>query len=359
MESLHNPKVSIIIPNYNRAHLISETLDSLLKQSYTLWEAVVVDDGSTDESIKVIEDFAKKDSRIKFLKRTRETKGAPVCRNIGFEHSESSLIIFLDSDDILAPYCLSTRIKHFRENADCDFLVFPMLVFNERPGDSAVLWNINNNEDDLTRFLKGDIPWQTTSPIWKREAIDKIGGWDEEAFSWQDWEFHIKAIVLGLNYKKIEALPDCFLRRDESARISNGEVSPMQLYPKLDLFSKIHFLIKESNKLSEINKRSFAHLLFNHAERCAVYCYHEPLAERYSNKIIEFCLLPGNLGYLQLLYIKSLIAVKRRKIPYLSILFYLTSRFLFPLNLTKRRSPRFKFSVEAKTMEQVKKLLKG
>jgi glycosyltransferase involved in cell wall biosynthesis len=212
--SFQNPKVSVIIPNYNRALLIPATINSLLNQSYSNWEAIVVDDGSTDESAKVIEDFAAKDNRIKFFKRDREPKGAPTCRNIGFERSTGSFIIYLDSDDLLAPYCLSTRLSYFNDNPNCHFLIFPMLLFKENPGDSAILWNIDKQEDDIIRFFKSDPPWQTTSPIWKREAIIEIEGWDEEALAWQDWEFHIKSIVLGLYYKKIETIPDCFLRRD-------------------------------------------------------------------------------------------------------------------------------------------------
>src|SRR5688500_14327273 len=76
------PLVSIIIPNFNRVHLIGETLDSLLRQSYSNWEAIVVDDRSTDTSLLVIEEYVKKDSRIRFFIRSREPKGAPTCRNI-------------------------------------------------------------------------------------------------------------------------------------------------------------------------------------------------------------------------------------------------------------------------------------
>ena len=178
-----NPLVSIIIPNYNRAHLIPETLDSLINQVYRNWEALVVDDGSNDESLHVVESYVKHDSRIRYFLRDREPKGAPTCRNIGIRHALGEYFIFLDSDDILAPYCLSTRIKYFKENPAYDFLVFPMLVFKERPGDSSLLWNINSEEDDLKRFLRTDTPWSVTCPIWKKEAIKKIGKWDEEALT--------------------------------------------------------------------------------------------------------------------------------------------------------------------------------
>src|SRR5690554_5694001 len=102
-------KISIIIPVFNRQKLIKETLDSVLAQIYENWECIVVDDGSTDETWEVLEQYAKKDARIKIHKRHRDPKGAPTCRNIGMELSEGEYLIFLDSDDLLAKWALQHR----------------------------------------------------------------------------------------------------------------------------------------------------------------------------------------------------------------------------------------------------------
>ncbi|PHQ28660.1 glycosyltransferase family 2 protein [Leeuwenhoekiella nanhaiensis] len=97
-----NPLVSIIIPTYNRADLISQTLDSVLAQTYKNWECIVVDDGSTDETSEVVQRFLDKDSRFQYHHRPKNRlKGANTCRNYGFELSKGKYIQWLDSDDLI------------------------------------------------------------------------------------------------------------------------------------------------------------------------------------------------------------------------------------------------------------------
>lgn len=85
---MEQPLVSIIIPTYNRAHLIGETLDSVLAQIYTNWECIVVDDGSTDSTAELLAFYVEKDSRFQYHHRPKDRlKGANACRNYGFELS--------------------------------------------------------------------------------------------------------------------------------------------------------------------------------------------------------------------------------------------------------------------------------
>ena len=87
--------ISIIIPTYNRAHLIGETLDSVLAQTYPHWECLFIDDGSTDNSIEVIQAYTKQDKRMKlFTRPAHRMKGANACRNIGLENAVGEYIVF-------------------------------------------------------------------------------------------------------------------------------------------------------------------------------------------------------------------------------------------------------------------------
>ncbi|WP_290568110.1 glycosyltransferase family 2 protein [Leeuwenhoekiella sp. UBA6783] len=107
------PLVSIIIPTYNRAHLIGETLDSVLAQTYTRWECIVVDDGSTDATDKVLAEYVAKDSRFQYHHRPKERpKGANACRNYGFELSRGEFVNWFDDDDIMLEHFLQTKISH-------------------------------------------------------------------------------------------------------------------------------------------------------------------------------------------------------------------------------------------------------
>ena len=93
--------VSIIIPAYNQSSLISETLNSVLNQTYINWECIIVDDGSTDNTTEIVKKYTVGDSRFKLKNRPqKKLKGANACRNYGFKLSKGEYVLFLDSDDI-------------------------------------------------------------------------------------------------------------------------------------------------------------------------------------------------------------------------------------------------------------------
>lgn len=106
-----NELVSIIIPLYNRATILSETLDSIIAQTYKNFECIIVDDESTDNSIEVANSFVQKDSRFKLFKRPSNLKkGACNCRNYGYDKCSGTFIQWFDSDDIMLPTMLEEII---------------------------------------------------------------------------------------------------------------------------------------------------------------------------------------------------------------------------------------------------------
>ena len=91
-----NPLVSIIILTFNRGHLIGETLDSVMLQTYENWECIVVDDGSRDNTSKLLKSYVQKDSRFQYHHRSsKRLKGANACRNYGFELSKNLVTLCL------------------------------------------------------------------------------------------------------------------------------------------------------------------------------------------------------------------------------------------------------------------------
>jgi glycosyltransferase involved in cell wall biosynthesis len=115
----NQPLVSVIIPTYNRAHLIGETLDSVLAQTYQNWECIIVDDGSKDNTDEVVGKYVKKDSRFKYYHRPEEhLPGGNGARNYGIIKSEGDFINFLDSDDYLHAFTLEDKFKFAKDNTD-------------------------------------------------------------------------------------------------------------------------------------------------------------------------------------------------------------------------------------------------
>lgn len=216
--------VSIIIPLFNRAGLIETTIQSVLHQTYSNWEIVIVDDHSTDNSFEIALKWQQQEPRVRVFKRERLPKGAPACRNIGIEKAAGEFLIFLDSDDLLAPWCLEKRMEAIAQNSQLDYWVFNGAFFEKDMYDARELWNRFHERKDILRFLNYDTVWQTTAPVWRRSfLLQKQLRFIETALSSQDWEFHVQALLVSDNYQKVDEMPDHFIRRDPSAeRISKS-----------------------------------------------------------------------------------------------------------------------------------------
>ena len=109
------PKISVIIPLFNKGFIISETLQSVLNQTFTNFEIIIVNDGSTDNGFKIVSQFL--DNRIKLLQQ--ENKGAAATRNLGIEKASGELIAFLDADDYWFPNHLEELFKLYTDFPNC------------------------------------------------------------------------------------------------------------------------------------------------------------------------------------------------------------------------------------------------
>ena len=106
--------VSIVIPCYNSGKFIRETLDSILAQTYPHWEALIVDDCSTDDSVAIVEEYAKRDARFR-LYRNEKNSGAAYTRNVALKAAQGKWVAFLDSDDVWFPEKLEKQIGFMNE----------------------------------------------------------------------------------------------------------------------------------------------------------------------------------------------------------------------------------------------------
>ena len=209
--------VSVVIPVYNSAGTIRETLDSIAVQTYGNWEAICVDDGSTDDSVAIINQYINehKGMNVSLIKRDIQNKGGSVCRNIGARASHGEYLIFLDADDLLGKTCLDGRVSAIDET-DNHFVVFPMAAFNNNDLSTIHTYSRLQVREPLYMFLSGFGTWQVTSPIIRKSFFDNLGGFDESFPRLQDVEFHIRAIVESQGKYEIKRMAeaDCFYRQD-------------------------------------------------------------------------------------------------------------------------------------------------
>lgn len=193
---MNNPLVSIIIPTFNRAHLIGETLDSVLAQTYENWECIIVDDGSTDSSNTIIEKYVIKDSRFQYHHRPKDKiKGANACRNYGLDIVKGSYILFFDSDDILNINILKSSINLLITGVDFVFYNYAIFTVNTK---NIIMTQYNNTLNPFIDYFSGKINLATPSIVWRYDVVKNIR-FDEKLKKTQETNFIFKVYK---NFKK-------------------------------------------------------------------------------------------------------------------------------------------------------------
>jgi len=186
------PLISIIIPTFNRASLIGETLDSVLAQTYQNWECIVVDDGSTDNTKEVIENYTKKDARFQYHKRPNNLpKGANACRNYGFSLSNGELIQWFDSDDLMHPDLLQNKVAIFNTNPEIEFVVCGITTIDAN--EQTKVFNISMVDNYLEGYLNDILILNTFNILWKRTAVTSHD-WDVSIHKYQDLDFIFRVL---------------------------------------------------------------------------------------------------------------------------------------------------------------------
>jgi glycosyltransferase involved in cell wall biosynthesis len=257
--------VSIVIPIKGRPDFFELTAASLRNQTCQQWEAIVVDDHSSEEDFARISAIVSRDARMRLAGNPNRRRGAASCRNAGLAMSAGEYVIFLDSDDALSPVCLEKRLQIMRQHPALDFAAFPSWLFHEEPGDSRLLWNGFDDRNDMDRFLRQDAPWQTTGPIWRKASLTRAGlFWDERAKSWQDWEFHIRALVAGLSYVKIPE-PDCFYRSSWKGGMTGSSFAPSKVFNRARLLARLAEYFRAHGAAASAYRGLLAAHVFRHA----------------------------------------------------------------------------------------------
>ncbi len=184
----NTPKVSVIVPCYNYGRFISETIDSVLAQTFQDYEVIIVDDGSTDGTTPaVIKQETEKDKRIKAI-FSPENKGLSATRNIGIEAAKGNYILPLDSDDKIAPTYLEKAVN-LMEKEQADLVYSHIQFFGEK---NNILYRMRNQKQ-----IKKRLPFKNYLPVcslYKKTDWQQFGGYDETMEGYEDWDFWINFV---------------------------------------------------------------------------------------------------------------------------------------------------------------------
>lgn len=169
------PNVSVIVPVYNSSKYLRESLSSLMQQTYQNFEVLLVNDGSTDDSLSICEEFASNDSRFKVF--SKSNGGVSSARNYGLDKAVGRYVTFMDNDDYVYPDWLEYMVS---EIDDCDLLICNFTQCN-RGGQkyrNQLLRKrvVCKNKDDFNRYLGSAIDYSCFGQIWRQLFLKSIIG---------------------------------------------------------------------------------------------------------------------------------------------------------------------------------------
>ena len=189
--SKKNPEISVITPVYNTEKYLKECLDSVISQTFKNIEIICIDDGSTDNSLNILKEYAKKDSRIKIIQQ--KNLGVVLARNNAINKAKGKYIYLLDSDDIISPVCLEMLYDAIIHNKG-DVITSKMKLFGEKNG---IVYLPKITKLNMSR--ENCIP---VSSLFKKSDFIEAGGFDNVLFKdgWEDYDLWLN-LMFRLNKK--------------------------------------------------------------------------------------------------------------------------------------------------------------
>lgn len=208
------PLVSVIIPLYNMEEFVRETLRSVLTSSYRNIEVIVVDDGSTDASPRIVAAMAAQDARVMLLQQ--ENAGPSCARNKAVAASQGRYILPVDADNLLAPQFIAQAVR-ILETQPSVKVVRPTMEFI---GDKQGLWQL----PEFSLALLARRNHIDTCALYRREDFDRVGGYCETIIAREDWDFWIAVLKDGGDVVRLPEVGYYYRVRKQSKRIRDRKL---------------------------------------------------------------------------------------------------------------------------------------
>lgn len=197
-----SPLVSIIMPAYNAGKFITESIQSVINQSYPHWELIIINDGSTDDTEEKVKSLQANNSRIVYV--LQQNGGQGKARNRGLEEAQGDYIAFLDSDDLWVAHKLKFQVDLMQKHPEIDLLFSGAVAFKDSINNTLQPLNHNNSaiysgEDAIRTFIKGNkVPILTG--LVKRDVMEAVGNFDASLHLQNVEDSHLWLKMLFANY---------------------------------------------------------------------------------------------------------------------------------------------------------------
>ena len=259
---MYQPLITIVLTTYNRAHLIGNTLDSILAQTYKSWECIIIDDNSIDNTKAIVNWYTEKESRIEYiLKEKQINKGLPASRNIGIRKAKGRYLVFFDDDDIVHPQLIELCVGSFKEK-DLDFVHYKKQSFE---GEFNVVFSLYNSLENLIilkgthyeKVILGNLPLASCTVVWKTKIFQE-NFFNEELMYAEEWECYSRILIENKLVGAYLKIPLYFNRKHLQS--NTGEFWSNDFLRK-ESYIKAHILLLnilvENNKLNRKLKMFF------------------------------------------------------------------------------------------------------
>lgn len=212
-----SPKVSIVVPSYNRAEFIEATLKSIQEQSFKDFEVVFVDDGSTDNTKELLAEFCKADPRFKYFRQ--ENSERAIARSYGLSLASADLLCLVDSDDLWYPHKLEKQIAVMDADPDialCYAAVNRIDMEGNPVASSARQHHGFSGYIFFDLLMRNFIP--SVTPMFRKTAFEQVGAQVTEFIPYEDWDFWLKFSRQGKFHHIKEPLGDYRLHPGQSVQ---------------------------------------------------------------------------------------------------------------------------------------------
>ncbi|WP_052002847.1 glycosyltransferase [Microvirga sp. BSC39] len=253
------PTVSVITPFLNAEPYLEAAIGSVKGQTETDWELLLIDDGSTDNSVAIARRAAELDSRVRLLFNADEQRGAAAARNLGLQHAQGDVVSFLDADDLYEPDALASAVAAFEANHEAAMVYGPSRWWH--PGDEEQDWTesvadlaqrLHDPPSLLTRVIllqRGHVPC-TCGVLIRRNVIQTVGGFEERFRLYEDQSLWVKVF---LQYP-VFVTTTCMARyRQHSGSVSasaseSGEYDRLQPHPaRMEFLKWVSYYVKSQH----------------------------------------------------------------------------------------------------------------
>lgn len=210
MTKENQPLVSVIVPCYNYGRFLAQTLDSVQKQTYTNWECIIINDGSTDNTEEIAQRYVQQDRRYIYI--SQKNQGISATRNNAIKAAKGAYIQFLDADDLLQEQKIQLQAAYMEEHPSTDIVYGDALFFEtEKPGvflqgrsmgkKANKSMKISGEGPAMTKTIAKDNFIEISAPLLRTSVFAKVGYFDAAYKSYEDWHFWFKCALAGIRFK--------------------------------------------------------------------------------------------------------------------------------------------------------------